>query len=334
VCDPDGALFALVVLNLDMGQAFDQAAAFHDGTGALYIADKGGDFLRHPKSGAAFGRELGSPFGLADAFPEQARRIAAVAPEQGAFLPLADVEGGQTAYVTARRWDPREPDRRLLFVMAEHTEHLIAQVGLLRRDSLLGVGGLLLLAVLLVLITVRRETRSLSALARASEALARGDYRAPLPATGGSEVGSLVRAFRHMAFEVERREGELAELNRDLERRVQERTRALSRQHELQRLILESTADGGRRRRPEGSFSAVEPQRRADRRLRTRAGAPGALVLPFRGVPGRVGGSRPRRRAAPGESHPRRAHSRRGAVPAAPQPQRGALDPDHRPAPA
>jgi PAS domain S-box-containing protein len=244
VREPDGTLFAIVVLNLDMEPVFDQAAAFHDGTGALYIAGEGGDFLRHPIAGKAFGRELGTPFGLADAFAGQAARIASVTPQSGAFLPVTTSRVDQTVYVTARAWDPGNPARRMLFIITEPTEHLTDQVGLLRRDSLLGMGGLLLLAVVLVLVTVRRETRSLRALAQASGALARGDYLAPLPAADSSEVGSLVRAFRHMTSEVERRESELAELNRELERRVQDRTQALSRQHELQALILESIADG------------------------------------------------------------------------------------------
>jgi PAS domain S-box-containing protein len=47
-----------------------------------------------------------------------------------------------------------------------------------------------------------------------------------------------------MSAEVERRVEALAELNRDLEERVRERTRELSSQHHLQRLILESIADG------------------------------------------------------------------------------------------
>jgi PAS domain S-box-containing protein len=47
-----------------------------------------------------------------------------------------------------------------------------------------------------------------------------------------------------MASEVERREDALARLNRELEQRVRERTGELSRQYDLQRLILDNIADG------------------------------------------------------------------------------------------
>jgi PAS domain S-box-containing protein len=244
VRDSTGGLFAVVVLNMDMGWAFERAGAFRDSTETLFIADERGDFLLHPEPGRAFAFEQGTPFRLTDAFPAHAAAILSVPPGKGTFVEFPGPRGGHVAYIAARALDPSDPNRRLLLILDEPMERALHAVGLVHRQRLLGMGGLLLLAVVLVVVMVRRLTRSLSTLARASVAIAEGDYRIALPAPAGGEVSSLVRAFRRMAAEVERREESLAELNRELERRVDERTAALARQHSLQRLILENIADG------------------------------------------------------------------------------------------
>ena len=162
----------------------------------------------------------------------------------GAFSQVPGVDGVHPAYVTARSWDPGDPDRRLIFVLTEPEPKPEDTLDVLRRANLLAALGLVVLAILMVGVLLRRQTRPLSALAGASEAIARGDFSRELPPADSSEVGSLVRAFRHMAEEVERREGQLAALNLDLERRVEARTAELAREHELERLILDSVADG------------------------------------------------------------------------------------------
>jgi PAS domain S-box-containing protein len=162
----------------------------------------------------------------------------------GAFSQVPGVDGVHLAYVTTRSWDPGDPDRRLIFVLNEPEPKPEDTLDVLRRANLLAALGLVVLAILMVGVLLRRQTRPLSALAGASEAIARGDFSRELPPADSSEVGSLVRAFRHMAEEVERREGQLAALNLDLERRVEARTAELAREHALQRLILDSVADG------------------------------------------------------------------------------------------
>lgn len=244
VQDPSGNLFGVVVVNMDMGLAFARADSFRDTAESAYIADERGDFLLHPQPGRAFAHELGAPFRLADAFPDHAERLARAPAAGGAFLQVPGTEGELVAYSTGRAWDPGDPTRRLVYILTEPVDQVLHNIGLMRRDSLLGMGGLLVLAILLVVIMVRRLTRSLSVLAKASGAIAEGDYRVSLPMVDSGEVGSLVFAFQHMAAEVERREVALAELNRDLERRVDERTRELAHQHNLQRLILDNIADG------------------------------------------------------------------------------------------
>jgi PAS domain S-box-containing protein len=241
---PNGELFGIVIVNMDMGYALQRAQSLIGQDETLYVVNETGDFIVHPEPGRAFAFDLGPAFRLQDAFPYAAARLADALSGETGFVALRDRSANAIAYTTVRAWDPRNPDRRLLFITTAPTALLRAAAGLPRTGSLLGMGALLLLAVGLVILTVRRATRSLSALARASDAIADGDYQVALPTPDNSETGRLVRAFRNMTAEVQRREESLAQLNRELEQRVHERTRALARQHDMQHLILESIADG------------------------------------------------------------------------------------------
>lgn len=239
-----GDLVGLLLVRMDLAPAFVRARSIAEGAGVLAISDERGKLLLQPEPNTALSPDTLTPSQTANGFPGQKDPLAASPPPNGALIDVSGAGGGHLAYVTARGWDREDPSRRLIFVLSQPEANRSGSLDLLRRESLLWMGALLLLATLLVALLIHRQTRSLSALAGAAEAIAAGDFRVGLPPADGSEVGSLVRAFRHMTAEVKRREGALAALNRDLERRVEERTVELTRQGDLQRLILESVADG------------------------------------------------------------------------------------------
>lgn len=244
VRDADGNLFGVVVINMDMGRVFARIARLLHGSEQVFIADEQGNFLLHPDPGRAFAFEFGRAYCLGDAFPEQAGNILALPLGEGKVFPAVLDNRDIVVYATARALQPGTADWRLIFMLAEPATQVYHTVGLMRRDSLIGMSALLALAVGLVVVMVGGLTRSLRALARASTAIAGGDYRVALPTVTGAEVSSLAVAFRRMASEVARREEALAQLNRDLEARVAERTRELARQHALHELILENIDDG------------------------------------------------------------------------------------------
>lgn len=244
VYDPDGKIFGVVVLNLDMGWAFLRIESFRDPEGAVYIATEHGDFLHHPEPGRAFAFEFGAPFRLADAFADDAQRIPLTLSDGSAFLELNGPKGKLAAYFTSRAWDTQDSSRRLVFIATEPMQQVMDDAGIVRGKVILAVGAVLVLAIALLVVVVHRLTRSLTALAAASGAIANGQYRVALPRADSREIHNLELAFRRMAREVEQRESALAQANRELERRVEERTAELARQHALQQLILENIADG------------------------------------------------------------------------------------------
>ena len=244
VHDPSGDLFGIVIVNMSMEWAFARAASFNDATESLYIADGDGNLLVHPVPGRAFAFEFGEPFLLASAFPADAEQISAALSRGETFLELSGPEADRLGYIATRSLGGTDAPQHLAFILAEPRDAVLDGAGVMQRESLLGMGSLLALAIVVVIFMVRRLTRSLSALAGASRAIAEGRYQLELPVAAGGEVGALALAFQRMAAEVAHREADLVELNRDLERRVAERAAELTRQHALQQLILENIADG------------------------------------------------------------------------------------------
>ncbi|MGE5154132.1 MAG: sensor histidine kinase [Bdellovibrio bacteriovorus] len=241
--DGEGGLVGLLLVRMDLTPAFERARAFAEGIGTLTITDERGEPLLLTEPIPTLGPEAGTSAPSAIVLADVSDRSEAAA-QGGALIAAPPESGHPLAYVKTLRWDPEDPSRRLTFVLSQSPGKLAGSLEALRRESLLGMVALLLVATLLAVWLIRRQTRSLSALAGASDAIAAGDFQVELPADDGSEVGSLARAFRHMAAEVEQREGALAALNQDLERRVEARTLELTRERDLQRLILDSVGDG------------------------------------------------------------------------------------------
>ena len=241
---PDGDLFGMLVVNLDMAWVFERLGSSLPEPMRLYVIDESGEFVVYPEPGWAHSAQLGQPFGLAGAFPGQAERILGMPPGSGEVLDLREGEVQSIGYLIALALDPGGGERRLIFLLAEPRAWVYQAIGVMRRWNLVAMGGLLSLAVFAVVFMVRRQTRSLSLLAHAANGIGRGNYRVPLPAASSAETEALVAAFGRMAVEVEKREEALTELNLELEQRVDARTKDLAREHGLAQLILESIGEG------------------------------------------------------------------------------------------
>jgi two-component system, NtrC family, sensor kinase len=86
----------------------------------------------------------------------------------------------------------------------------------------------LAVAVIIGLLLERTVTRPVAGLTRTAAALAEGRYDdVPEPRPGGDELADLARAFRRTSGEIRRRDEEIHGWNRELQRRVDERTAEL-----------------------------------------------------------------------------------------------------------
>ncbi|HEX8992060.1 MAG TPA: GAF domain-containing protein [Anaerolineales bacterium] len=97
------------------------------------------------------------------------------------------------------------------------------------QNQLLSFGAVVLLAgLVLAWITTRAVVRPVNALIDATQHIAAGDLDHPLDPTAEDEVGRLARSFDEMRLELKQSRAEIARWNRELEARVQQRTRELS----------------------------------------------------------------------------------------------------------
>ena len=113
--------------------------------------------------------------------------------------------------------------------------NLIAQFIALGFVALLG-------GLTLAWATTRTVVRPVNALINASQEIARGNLDHPLDTSGAAEVGMLARSFGEMRVRVKESREEIANWNRELEARIQQRTRELGALVESSR-ALTSTLD-------------------------------------------------------------------------------------------
>jgi signal transduction histidine kinase len=177
-------------------------------------------------------------------------QILARAAARGFAASLVDQAGNRVLVTTSRagiavRPPPGEPmvkrytvegQEQLATVARVHTlgwgvllEQSIAQaLGPVRHLGWYTMGWTALCLVLAVAGGVyisRGVTRPVQVLARAARTIEKGDYDLRVEPASGDEVGQLARAFNDMAAAITKHRDELEQLNAELQKRVEERTR-------------------------------------------------------------------------------------------------------------
>jgi len=99
-----------------------------------------------------------------------------------------------------------------------------------QREALMITGACAGIVSLLCVVWVRRMARPLRGLVRGTQELADGNLNARVGAGTSDELGDLARAFNEMAESLQQSQAEVLDHQRNLERRVQERTIDLERE--------------------------------------------------------------------------------------------------------
>ena len=225
-----GEPFGIVIINVDMGPAFDRVRSSMRQGGEIYVVNAQGDYLVHPDPGREFGEQLGHPPPWQSDFPALApaarspQGVAQIVPDRtgepdGIAIAPALLAGTEWVGVIER-----VPNAGIM-----------APAAAIRNTSLLvGLIAVLCAAALAVMVA-RSLTLPIVRLTEAVEAAGRDDATA-IPVEAGGETGVLARAFARVI-------GEANAKADALEREIGEHRRTIAnRDHHAERERLFSAA--------------------------------------------------------------------------------------------
>ena len=227
---PDGKMFAIFIINVDMRPAFDRIRQSARPGESVYVINEQGDYLVHPDPSREFAGELGKPGNWQADFPILASAVGAtqsvthVVPDEagrpgGIALAPAILAGNEWVAVIKTAPNP------VVMVTAASIENTSISVGLI------AILGAAILAVLLA----RSLTRPIVQLTAAVEGAGR-DGIASIPVDATGETGVLARAFARVIGEVN---AKAAELEREAE---EHRRTEIARDRHAERASLFSAA--------------------------------------------------------------------------------------------
>lgn len=228
----DGVFIASVGHNMNMSRMIDAAARSEIPGASHFLFRTDGRLIAHPTKRAEIlaskglltaqtcgDATLASLYQIASAHSE--RRFAGFDPASATYYNVARMAGPEWFYVTTMS-----------------RNHLQAQASASARWVLWsGLTSLALVLIAIAAILRRQVTRPLATLNEAAKSMSAGAREVPVAIDRHDELGELAASFREMVDKVAAREGDLRQLNLDLEKRVSDRTAdlnaALSREREV-----------------------------------------------------------------------------------------------------
>lgn len=197
----------LVVLSLDMGPALRRLQEALDPiTHALYLFDRGGNFIIHPEPGRAFGRDLGTGEDFARSFPGHDDLLKLNRP----WLGEAKEADGSTSHLLALPFTLADGPELVLLATGVSTAAALSQV---HEKALMAAGLAGVLAMLAALLISRQITRPLAQISELAERYT-STPGAALPVEASGELGTMARALARMDTQLHERDALLEQEER------------------------------------------------------------------------------------------------------------------------
>jgi PAS domain S-box-containing protein len=187
---PDGKLFGILIINVDMRPAFERVRASARPGEGVYLINERGDYLLHPDAAREFGSELGMPIeSWQSDFPVLASSIGTT---QSVAQVVPDQDGRPSgitlapAILAGNEW--------IAVVKTAPSAVVTASADAIQGNSLLAGLVAVLCAAALAVWIARSLTRPIVQLTAAVEGAGR-DGSATIPVDASGETGVLARAF-------------------------------------------------------------------------------------------------------------------------------------------
>ena len=202
VADASGKIFALLVINVDLDQLFNQLQGDLPAQYQVYLSNRWGDLLVHPDHQRTFGFDQGRRLFIQDEFPEVARLLGekhkdhlisrSVAQEQQDGLVAAFVRISNNAQTS-------EPF--IVLGLGQSQSLVLAEASRVGKKIVQIVLLFSLLALLTAIITSRAVIRPLKSMTQAVQLFSRERKISELPSRQ-DELGQLAQSFREMQEEI------------------------------------------------------------------------------------------------------------------------------------
>lgn len=200
VAGADGKPYALIVINIDLNQLFEQLKSDLPTHYRVYLANRWGDLLIHPDQRRTFGFDQGRRRFLQDEFQDVQRLLDS---KLDSLIGRSDDrDASQVAAFVRLVTNTDNPDSFVVLGLAQPKEYVLKESSQLGERVIQVVILASLLAVLTATIASRALTSSLKRINLAVQQFARERKSAPLPVQRKDELGQLARSFVQMQEEI------------------------------------------------------------------------------------------------------------------------------------
>jgi PAS domain S-box-containing protein len=193
---PDGGLFGILVIIIDMRPAFDRLRDTTQSGTAIYLVNERGDYLVHPDRTREFASRDGRADRLQNDFPALSAALTTGHPHA---MMLVDSRGERSAGAASSA-DFSETSKAVVIETVDYGA-IMRPAYTARRSVLLASLFAALVAIGWALVLSGSLSKSLVQMTAAVQAFGRGE-RMIVPVTASGEVGTLARAFESMATEI------------------------------------------------------------------------------------------------------------------------------------
>ena len=222
VVDAANKTIGVIVINLDLKNAFDSLASDLPKTFQLFLANQQGDFLIHPTSSETFGFDRGQRFLLQDEFPAAAALVERKTPEITVITNTGAYADAPLVTVFIRATDRELYGANTLFLgVGQPMQQVLAKADELGDKIILIIGGVGVAGILLAVALARYITNPINKLSNTVQRFSVDQDIGALPTQRQDELGQLARNFLVMHNQIRQQFAELQQSHEKMENLAQ-----------------------------------------------------------------------------------------------------------------
>jgi PAS domain S-box-containing protein len=226
----------------------------------IYITNDRGDYLLHPDPSKKYGFELGKNHTIQTEFPEVNNLFLANNNDTQISLKSEIAEGWQALNFTKIFFDPNNEKRFIAVVITHDYSGIVEEQSKVLDEVVYWILLLIFFGAGLGILFAINLTRPIKQITLAmQDYIHQRNRKEQMPVHLNNEIGVMARIYKTLIDQVDEAHSNLEEMNRELEARVIERTKAQEMSEVRQRAIVENIIDGLITIDGKGSIASFNP---------------------------------------------------------------------------